>query len=219
MHAQYQHNRDAILHACLQRELDGFLADAHACLMSDVHMLGQIRTNGAVIGFLRDYEASLLGRNQVADLDLVQPAGVRWLAAFHLTVARPLARQYSSRALANLASVAPSSPEQPPSRGAALSRCEEIRLFRALYRYETYHHLFGRNQAERCGRFSPTAVNNRFFCLFDPWEVEAIGCIDLFARWRWREFYPLVKKELAVKCRSGRHQVPPPPSRPHGPVC
>lgn len=83
--------------------------------------------------------------------------------------------------------------------GIKLKRSEEIRIFRALYRYETYYHLFGRNRGRRHGAFRRHEINELFFCLFDPWEAKAVGCINSFVRQRYEDIFGEVKEDLHPK--------------------
>ncbi|KXX76542.1 hypothetical protein MMYC01_204890 [Madurella mycetomatis] len=208
MHAQYRSNRNRILCACLGRELDGFFVDAYACLMSRARVLGPIRTDEKITVFLNAYQGWLSGPSPLADLNSVDPGYVRWLAAYHLSVARPLARLYSTWALTNLMQEISSSAGQETAgaaaaaaaaagdQDAALSKSEGVRIYRALYRYETYYHLFGRNQAKRQGGFRHHEINEIFFCLFNPWEAEAVGCIDLFVQQKYENIFDEVKGDL-----------------------
>lgn len=78
----------------------------------------------------------------------------------------------------------------------ALSRSEEIRIFRALYRYETYHHLFGRNTGRREGVIPVKEINHILFGLFEPWEAEAMASIEVFVRRKYECLFDQVKDEL-----------------------
>lgn len=206
MHAQYRSNRDRLLRACLDRELDGFFVDAAACVKSRAREMRPFRTDEKITDFLDTYHEWLSGPNPRAASSSVSPSNTRWLAGFHLTVARPLARRYSMWALANLTAHATSSSADgreaaqaafaAADQGVTLSRSEEIRLYRALYRYETFSHLFGRNRGKRRGGFLRDQINELFFCLFDPWEVEAVGCIDLFIRLKYEDIFSEVKWDL-----------------------
>ncbi|KAL2139007.1 hypothetical protein VTI28DRAFT_5912 [Corynascus sepedonium] len=207
LHAQYLSNRDALLRACVARELDGFFIDAHACFMSRVSSIGSPRTNEKITAMLDAYRGRLSGSSPRVDVYSVKPGIIRWLAAFHQNVARPLARRYSTWALANLTKASSSSPEdnEAEERKAAaeepnimLSRSEKIRIFRALYRYETYYYLFGRNRGKRRGMIPLEEINNIFFCLFDPWEAEALGCIDVFVRHKYKRIFDQVKDDIHV---------------------
>ena len=201
MHAQYRNNRHRLLCACLTRELDGFFVDAYACLMSQARALGPVRTDEKIVGFLNRYGAWLsgsgLGASDVSSLD---PSDVRWLAAYHLSVALPMARWYSAWALANLEQATMAATEPAGNarslENMPLSRSEERRILRALYRYETFHHLFGQNESMRLGGFRHEEINEIFFSLLDPWEAEAVGCIDLFVLQRYENILDHVKEAL-----------------------
>lgn len=39
-------------------------------------------------------------------------------------------------------------------------------------------------------------MNGLFFCLFNPWEAEAIGCIELFVRLRYEDLFDQVTEDL-----------------------
>lgn len=216
MHAQYRHNRDRILRACLGRELDGFLVDAYACATSRVRALGgpfpRFRSDEKITEFLDAYRGWLSG--STPSINSLELDCLRWLAAFHLSVARPVARWYSTWALANLAQAtlpadrAPAeSTETAREKHRTLSRSEEIRIFRALYRYETFYHLFGQNKGNRCGGFCNYQINEIFFVLFDPWEVEAVGCLDLFVRQRYKDIFKKVS-EWVLHAHNPRFRQP-----------
>ena len=212
MHAQYRSNRDSLLRACLERELDGFFVHAYACAMSRVGKVGKVRTDEAITGFLDGYRRWLpaspaAGPSLPIDPTKVHRSYIRWMAAFQLRVARPLTRMYSIWALTNLVqSAASSSPEEQAAATAAAggqdastctpSRSEEVRIMRAIYQCETYYHLFGRNEAVRQGSFCHFEINDIFFSLFDPWEAEAVGCIDKFVRQRYDLIFDKVQADL-----------------------
>lgn len=193
MHAQYQSNRNTLLGACLGRDLDGLLVDAYACVMSRVGKIGSPRTNEKIAAFLDSYRGWLSGSRSGLNLGVnaIAPSLVRWLASFHRTVVQPLARQYGTWALANLTKELTEGDQT-----IGLTRSEEIRICRALYRYHTYQHLFGRNKGKRRGYFAHHEINERFFCLFDPWDAEAVGCIELFLRQRYETIFDDVKADL-----------------------
>ncbi|KAJ8122620.1 hypothetical protein ONZ43_g1232 [Nemania bipapillata] len=203
LHAQYRNDRMRILRACMDREMDGLLVDAYATVMSRAGKLGE-RTDQTITDFLDLYKSWLSGSMPVLDIKTIRPSRLRWMAAYHISVARPLALSYGNWALTNLERAVLSSTGQQGATASdieeaaavggeehratehgydiELSRSEEIRIFRALYRHETYHHLFGQNTARRVGAFRHHEVHALFFCLFDPWEAEAVGCIDTFVR-------------------------------------
>ncbi|KAM5376430.1 hypothetical protein ACJZ2D_005484 [Fusarium nematophilum] len=208
LHMQYLHDRNSILRACLDRELDGFLVDAYATFMSRVRELGWPRTNEMITSFLGKYSGWLSGSAPYPGVDSIPPSSVRWMAATHVSVARPLARRYTKWALSNLreASSPPASQDGaaestsvPEDHDISLTRNEEIRIYRALYRYHTFYHLFGRNKGTRRGGFRHHEVNETFFCILDPWDAEAVGCIELFVRDQYEDIFYKVKADLHPK--------------------
>lgn len=205
MHTQYRCNRENVLWTCLERELSGFFIDAYANLMSRVCELGSPRSDEKITNFLDTYRGWLSGASPLPDFQSIDSGYIRWMAAYHISVACPLARMYSSWALDNIkktvsSPVARNGTEVLPiaqdSNGDSLSRSEEIRIFRALYRYEIYHHLFGRNKGRRHGGFRHHEINEIFFSQFEPWEAEAVGCIDIFIRQKYEDIFSAVKEGL-----------------------
>jgi hypothetical protein len=202
MHAQYRYNRHAILCACLDRESDGFFVDTYANLKSRVRELGSPRTDEMITGFLDSYRSWLCGSIPLPDMNSISPNCVRWMAAYQISVAQPLVRLYSNWALANLGKAAGDEdaadvPMSNHSHGTKRSRSEEIRISRALYRYGTFYHLFGRNKGARIGGFRHHEINEIFLCFFDPWEAEAVGCIDRFVRQRYEDIFNEVRNDLS----------------------
>ncbi|KAI0205950.1 hypothetical protein F4808DRAFT_455447 [Astrocystis sublimbata] len=209
MHAQYRYSRDTILRACMSRELAGFLVDAYATANSRVRIIGDKRPDEKIVEYLSTYETWLSRSTAILDMKTWSPSCIRWVAAFHLSVAQPLARRYSEWALANLRGAVSSTEMNEAAQREAetdpaiqgklaveLSRSEEIRVFRALYRYQTFQHLFGRNRGQRQGGFCDHEIFDLFFCLFEPWEGEAVGCIYLFVRSNYDDIFDQVKLDL-----------------------
>ncbi|KAH9897326.1 hypothetical protein F4778DRAFT_256600 [Xylariomycetidae sp. FL2044] len=204
-HTQYLYDRHRILAACLNRTFDGFLVDAYATQMSRVHRLGSPRSDAMITNFLSRYSSWLSASTPLPTLETVNPGCVRWLAAFHKVYAQPIARRYTAWALQNLSKATSLSTDngeaQNPGTNSQdpeleLSKSEEIRIFRAVYRYETYHHLYGNNKGERRGDFRDHEVNEYFFGIFDPWEAEAVGCFFLYVRRTYESIFDLVAEDL-----------------------
>ncbi|KAK5992079.1 hypothetical protein PT974_05476 [Cladobotryum mycophilum] len=201
IHAQYRYNRNTVLRMCVGCQLDGCLVDAYATLKSRVREIGSPRTDEKITDFLSSYQSWLSDSVHSSDVNSIHPGSLRWLAAYHLAVAQPLLHSYSKWALTNLSKATSSSTNEQVATefNVKLQRSEEIRILRALYRYETFCHLFGRNQGRRHGAFRHNEVNEIFFCLFDPWEAEAIGCVDLFVRDKYQDIFDEVKGDLDPK--------------------
>ncbi|KAK8127874.1 hypothetical protein PG984_008982 [Apiospora sp. TS-2023a] len=220
LHAQYLCYRASILCSCMERELDGFVLDAYALLTPRVRYIGSPRTDEKIKYFLEGYGGWISGSKPYLSVSEMHPSSLRWIAAYHLSVARPLAQRYARWANANLTladlefSLAATSPPQGVKRSpkgswdderieagvsdVTLSRSEEIRIFRALYRYDTFYHLFGQNRGIRMStEFLRYNINEMFCGLFDPWEVEAIGTVDLFVREKYHKIFTEVTWDLS----------------------
>ncbi|KOC14192.1 hypothetical protein AFLA70_307g001690 [Aspergillus flavus AF70] len=81
------------------------------------------------------------------------------VAAFYFSIVKPLAQYYTRWTLGNLAIET-----DKPRSDEPLSKMEETRLIRALYRFQLCY-------------------------LFEPWEVEEISCIYTFAKERYNQIF------------------------------
>ncbi|KXH49793.1 hypothetical protein CSIM01_03930 [Colletotrichum simmondsii] len=195
LHAQYRKARDTLLFTCLSKELDGYYVDAFATLRSRVTILGLKRTDDMCEQFLSDdHDSVLSGKHTVGDFDRPR--------------ARPIARLYANWALGNLRQAVSSESQftsgetsistRPGADDvASLSPSEEIRIYRAIYRFETYCHLFGRNKGVRSYGFRSDKICDIFFGNFDPWDVEAFGSIYLFIKYKYERLFDEVKDDVA----------------------
>ncbi|WAO92282.1 Hypothetical protein NCS54_00978400 [Fusarium falciforme] len=197
LHAQYWHSRDRILRAFIGRELDGFLIDAYVTQMSRSHELGSPRTNEKIAEFTDTYGDWLSAPESSPDLNSIEPERLRSMSTFYLSVAQPLAHQYCEWALGNfipaiLDFVALTNPK-PTAEALGINdlnpqRSELIRVFRAIYRYETYYNLFGCNEGKREGApFTMDWTNHLLLYRFEPWEAEAVACIHTFIYDKYEE--------------------------------
>ncbi|KAI0436547.1 hypothetical protein F4803DRAFT_572328 [Xylaria telfairii] len=200
MHTQYLYDRHNILCACLGRELEGLCVDAYVHLKSRVSELGMSRDNDKIIDFLGCYRSWSTSPDSCPDLKSLPPSRVRWMAAYHTSVALPLLRRYASWALGNFEKVAIALATRNGTTHVGhrieLSRSEEIRVLRALYRHETYNHLFGINMGHREGDFFMNEIQDLFFTIFEPWECEAIACVDTFARGQYDGIFDKIRDGL-----------------------
>lgn len=207
-HEQYRLDRDKILKYCLESELDGFYIDAFATVRSRVRKLGRKRTNEVVTTFSGSYRQWLSGpRDSLAAASKamsISCSDIHWLSSFHLSVTLPLAEFFCHWAYTNLtrAAALPESASQDEPAAtqkmdlSLISHSERIRIMRALYRCETYYHLFGRNKGDRFGGFRHSEIAEIFFNIFQPWEAEEIGCIELFIQTKYTHVFNEVKADL-----------------------
>ncbi|KAG5999579.1 hypothetical protein E4U43_001984 [Claviceps pusilla] len=194
-HAQYRESDHKILCTCLKRELDGFCGDAYTTMITRQSRLkktvGRRSRREDIQNILKKYQGWLLEPPTTPDLWSADPSSVKWLAAYHQDVVQPMVDAYSQWAMYNLNSQLSCCRSSVP--WPQRSRSEEIRIYRAVYRYAIFHHLVrfcrGKWPVDAYGY----KLNGAFFGLFEPWEVEAIGCIELFFKAKYR----LLCKEVA----------------------
>ena len=78
---------------------------------------------------------------------------------------------------------------------SSLTKTEQVRIYRAICRYQTYCNFFGGDQPmrrppygvawDRAKRLQQLAVRDRFLPSFPPWEIEEIACIWQYLNSRW----------------------------------
>lgn len=205
-HEQYRLDRDRLLKNCLKHELEGFYVDALATCKSRICQLGRRRDDKIITNFLMSYKCWIQASDSAEDIPLIDSPDIYWLCSFHLSVVLPLADLFCQWAFANLKRLAPSSTEkavydEPGAESkhmglCVLSKSERIRVLRALYRCETYYHLFGQNDGKRVGDFRGSEIVDIFFNVFEPWEAEEVGCIELCIRRKYTDVFNRVKTDL-----------------------
>lgn len=207
-HTQYREHRNSILCTCLARDLDGYQVDAYATFESNVKNIGTPRGDEKITEFLDNYRQWLSDPTVIPEFRSMDPHRVRYMAGYHLVIVRPLAQKFADWALENVKNagfvVASQSSSANVVVPALLSRSEEIRTFQALYRYATYHHLFGENKGRRHGSFRHHEINDIFCGKFDPWENEALGCIEEFVRTSYERVFEEIKPDFREKDKGNR---------------
>ncbi|KAK3896920.1 hypothetical protein C8A05DRAFT_20213 [Staphylotrichum tortipilum] len=175
LYQQYLLDRQRFLEQALRRELPGtMLADAYAVqattIFSTTRKYLEIhRMDQAITRVINEYVELRSDPNTVAGHcnleDLIN------MASFYLGVVQPLLLEFPHRMLSKL--------EGGPEPGA-LSETERTRFLRALYRFQVFQNLFG---AGKLGsRFHHADILAEFFCMFRPWEIEEINCINQLVR-------------------------------------
>ena len=184
-HATYLQFRGEVLYHLSLYQLDHTLRpDALAAVRSKRQDERSVHNPEAVFALLDDYgiaraEASL--------------AKTEWLSCSSITEALDLLRLHETvkrvteeycRSIAS--KMSPKEAQQQPLR---LSKMEQLRFHRAIYRFQLYCNLFGaaaRWTSERDrGRSSDHVPKVRFFAAFPPWEVQEIAGIWHHLNRRW----------------------------------
>ncbi|KAI9765475.1 MAG: hypothetical protein M1839_005495 [Geoglossum umbratile] len=179
----YHCNRRYTLSKCLQVTLHDVAIDACAVQRSSQDEFAEAYIPDTVSQFLDSYQDQRSSaQNSHFTKHLSEDQAVR-MAAFHSSLVVPVACHYVDWAMTNL----PMDRKSCQDRGP-LSKAEETRVFRALYRFQLCCNLFGKG-CLTCATghnwiphaFPVTNVLELFLSLFEPWEVEEIICIKAFA--------------------------------------
>jgi hypothetical protein len=101
------------------------------------------------------------------------------MARFHLTIVEPLVSRYIEYALIQCAVEV--TPDREP-----IDAIEKIRIFRGMYRLQLGCQLFGSKnfkvRENSTHEFDHIDILEHFLCKFEPWEIEEIVCIYVFAK-------------------------------------
>ncbi|KAI0478250.1 hypothetical protein F4859DRAFT_521094 [Xylaria cf. heliscus] len=203
LYVQYQHYRDTVLRACLSHEMDGFLVDAYVTAMYRVRNL-RPRTNETITDYLNTYRRWLSSSTPFPDMKLIAPDCIRWMATYHISVVLPLARLYSNWALTKLKKATlPSTSQQ-----GAIAATEVIGVLNeeiegpAAQPITTF---LAKTKANARVHFLPMRfMRYSSVFSFNPWESEAIGCIEIFVRFRYDDIFDQVKRDLHLRNPSFR---------------
>lgn len=100
------------------------------------------------------------------------------IVAFRCSIIKPVVWYYTGRALDNFAEET----TKDPQSHVPLSKIEETRLVRAMYRFQFYHNLFchDRHDYQRL-EFEDMDTVRILMGIYQPWEVEEIAWIHTFA--------------------------------------
>ncbi|KAF5981523.1 hypothetical protein FCOIX_4171 [Fusarium coicis] len=187
---QFRLDRAFWLWHCLKQELGNVLVDAYNVDTYNTPEFRSTRSRQKVLQYVEDYKQQRADGAQ----SLPQPSedDVVRIASFHTSVIRYLMQEYAVWAHANLEDL--SEPKE-------LSRTEERRILRGLYRFQIFCGLFG--PARGGGYFfdedsllNPERMLQLLLNLYEPWEIEEILCINAFVHAKYRAFFEQVKWDL-----------------------
>ncbi|KFG83078.1 hypothetical protein MANI_021512 [Metarhizium anisopliae] len=210
IHARYLVDRRYLLCRSLDNTLGCVSIDALAVFRSSSADFAKSRTRENVTGFLKLYQHQRGATEQPLlpqDVGEDEAVGV---VMFHNSIVQPLARYYFTSSLGNLAREQGALQSREPP-----SRTEETRLMRAMYRFQLSCNLFGR------GKHAPTLnpplgfesaeILRLFLCLFEPWEVEEIACINTFATEKYDRIFSDIRLDVHEENPKFDGQRPPTP--------
>ncbi|KAJ3540505.1 hypothetical protein NM208_g5036 [Fusarium decemcellulare] len=189
-HQQYRLNRASWLWHCLQQEMGDVLIDACTADLCNLPEFRLKRPRQKILQFIDEYKQQ---RSTVTETLSEQPPleDVICITSFHLYIVRPLLQQFITWTRTNLEGL--SVPDQ-------LSRTEQRRIMRGLYRFQIYCNLFGgvRSDWQRTRDELLTSQErlDLFLAEYEPWEIEEVICINLFADTKYRSVFDEVQWDL-----------------------
>jgi len=212
---QYCLDRKQILGQVLVRTLGSLMAEAHAVQNAPTLYRWVPRSDSSdMVGEFSDMAKQFIynyfSRRSVPPEMVLEDctlADLEDMAAFHQTFVRPLSRQCAALFLHNL---------DPSLELNSLSGAEQIRLVRALYRFELFCNLLGQGPKARRARMPPVLRPPEMFALLFgplyPWEVEEIECIYILIRDKYNQVFDIIGQELEspwIPKREDRPAIPP----------
>ncbi|RAK84011.1 hypothetical protein BO79DRAFT_276332 [Aspergillus costaricaensis CBS 115574] len=199
-HNQYLLDRKRLLLNSLSTTLGSIFFEACIVQESSSVSFSQTRNHDRIL----EYFGSLTERRCHSDLT----AGLTLkdaidMVTFYLSVLKPFAQHYSVWALGNLA-------QEPKATHTKidedLSESEEHRIIRALYRFQLCSNVFGvgpnKDELDLFRiefQLSDSDILKLLEDLWEPWELEEINCIYVFAETKCREIHDAVTWDFSEK--------------------
>ncbi|OAQ58310.1 hypothetical protein VFPPC_11650 [Pochonia chlamydosporia 170] len=210
IHQQYLLDRRYLLCKCLETTLCGAAVDAYVVYQSSSADFSNSRTREKVVQFLNSYQDRHSSAQYLNLAEILTEDEAVSMVVFFSSIIKPLAQHYSAWALANLSSETGDSLSHEP-----LTKTEEQRLIRGLYRFQLSCNLFGTNcqgisLKSKLG-FQPVDILKIFICIFEPWEVEEIACIYTFAKEKYDQIFGTIRWDVHEKNPKFEGQRPPTP--------
>ncbi len=178
LHEKYLISRRRLLFTALNGKLGRAIVDAWAVRTLSIQSAIRSQLNGHEAGesakrFLQQY--TILSKAPVRKvLELCSEEDLVEMTSFYLRVIQPTIKEVPELMFEYLDK--PDEVDREPP-----SPTEAIRLARAMYRFDVYQSLFGRHTLDP-HYISAAWVLSEFFGLFEPWEVEEIGCMNHYIR-------------------------------------
>ncbi|KAI1312011.1 hypothetical protein F5Y03DRAFT_341089 [Xylaria venustula] len=131
------------------------------------------------------------------------------MAGHYLSVVRPQVRRFAHWALENLSSMPMDLILPWDAEDIKISRSEEVRILRAIYRHEVYFHLFGQNLGEHDEGLVDLAEDDwplleriqpyfDYISRFLPWEIEAMDCFNEYVQSQWADILAQFREDVEV---------------------
>jgi hypothetical protein len=180
-HQQYLLDRRFILLNYLDMSLRSVAIDAVGAYRSGTSRFANRRTTKSVSQFLLCYKDQHdKASSYCITKDVLTVDEAVEMVRFHARVVVPVMELFVDKSFENF----PNTTEQKEKNTVqqkALSATEKVRILRALYRHQMACSLFAPGRGKKL-KFPAIKILEQFLSLYEPWEVEEMGCIYTFAR-------------------------------------
>lgn len=177
--------REKVLRELALKQLDRRLQpDALAAVRSARHYAVHCHEPQTVSGFLRDYGRA---RGQ-------HEPDSEWLSCHSLTEAIDLLHLHGAiKSLCEEFCLAIASKMPQEEQSIDLSQMEQLRLYRGMYRFQTYCNFFGEDEylshADHLEGNEEPYPREDFLRAFPPWEVQEMACVAQYLNRRWASIF------------------------------
>ncbi|GKZ36426.1 hypothetical protein AbraIFM66950_007498 [Aspergillus brasiliensis] len=202
-HEQYLLDRRRLLLDCLATTLGNIFFEACVVQETSSVSFSQTRNHDNIFDFFEVFwKRRSLARHSGLSAGLTLDDAID-MVAFYRRVLKPFTRHYSEWALRNLAK----EPEAAHTKiDEPLSESEEHRIIRALYRFQLCSNVFGvgpnKDELDLFGMrlgFDQSEILVLLEDLYEPWELEEINCINVFAETKCQEIHDAVTWDFNEK--------------------
>ncbi|KAL4906703.1 hypothetical protein BDW74DRAFT_177013 [Aspergillus multicolor] len=192
---QFRLDRQLLIRDPLVRTLGPIFIDAYTVYRSGTVDLRETRTSHTITSMRELYRCHQFEANHFKLSELCTKDDITGILRFHLLIVAPIARRYSQWALGNLAKEEGASSIIRPT-----SEVEEMRILRALYRFQLCCNLYSAHCHESPRQVSPEfnllEVLNLCIALLEPWEAEEICCINTFFKEKYHQIFQDIGPEV-----------------------
>lgn len=197
-HQQYLLDRRLLLSESIENELQSVTVDAMFVYRSTIEF-SKTRSWKNVALLIESYRNHRKDEPQSARRIKDAPIDeILSLVTFHNSIIKPMARHLTGWLLANLAKIT----ESPGlHRQSQLSRSEELRVFRGLYRFQLACFFFGRPRNPEFSDLNVFGSESErlsiiFLFLFEPWEVEEITCVHDYVKEHFIQIFDQIRWDV-----------------------
>ncbi|CAG7918833.1 unnamed protein product [Penicillium olsonii] len=197
-HQQYLLDRRWLLCRCLDNTLRRVNIEVILVWQSGSASFAETRDRTAVSAILETYQERRKLQFTTTDDVALTLNDIVGIMVFHNTVIVPVANRYTNWVLENLAQETKGSTDFDP-----LSKSEETRVIRALYRFQLWCNLCGLGPYRKLqpyrSEYGSTELLKMLGSCFEPWEIEEIVCVYQFSEAKYQHVLDQISWDVNEK--------------------